>query len=434
MKIYLFLCLALLGGHGLYSQSIEFKIEEQNGQPIQGALVISYLGLEYGPSDSNGWVKVPESAGSQVQIFKEGYFIKLIELDWNDIEDGSQQKIILQKNDIQLLTAEVSAEKLPFTDTLRVRDFALQDSLILVLGYRYLVLANLRMDVLLYLPNELGFQSIESDPRGNLFLMLNDSVVQVYLNKEMLYFYPAVGRPQYRQYIEPLVAVSQGRLILRNNRIESMPLPISPYRAGDQGKAMTYPLYHNQGVQMFIFEEGQAPREFYHSVDTQAVIYAHDAFMDAFNIAARMERLFDEYGVWNHPKLIELAEYQKIYRNAFSKYRPTQVFPYQNGFVLFDHFVDKVRHLDAKGALLWEEDFLIDDDFINPIIIQDLLSQDLFALRRKRGMVYLHPIQDFKMKAGIKVDLFAKETKLRGNRLFYINESNYLKHQILGEL
>lgn len=431
---YIAVLIYLFVGHLVQSQNLDFKIRDPQGKPLQGAVATSYLGEEFGPSNEAGLLKVPARIGSQVQIFKEGYFIKLLELDWTKIEPGSSQEILLQPNDIELLTVEVSAEKIPFTDTLRVRDFEMQDSLILVLGYDYIVLAKLQLDVLIYLPNKANFTEIRKDPRGNIFLLEKDSVVQVYLNKEMLYFYPAIGRDQYQQYIEPLVAVDQGRLILRNNRIESMPLPISPYRAGERGKAMTYPLYHNQGVQMFVFSEGEVPREFYHSIDTQAVVYAHDAFMDAYNIAAGMEKIFDEFGIWDHRKLIDLAEYQKVYRNMFSKYRPTQVFTYKDGFVLFGHFMDKVRYLDPNGTLIWEEDFLIDKEFINPIIIQDYLSQDLYALRRKRGMVFIHPIQDFKMKPGFKVALFAKETKLRGKELYFIDESNYLKRQTFGKL
>lgn len=428
-----FLLLGLLLAANIYGQTQTLRIVDENSQPIEGVLAINFIGKEYGPSNAKGIIDLPYEAGSQFQIFKEGYFIKLIELNWDVLYEGRQVDIQLEKNDIELLTVEVSAAKVPFTDTLRVRDFELQDSLLLVLGYDYIVLANLDWRVLLYLPNNYGFESLEKDPRGNIFLLAKDSVVQVYLSREMLYFYPAVSRSQYIQFIEPLMAVDGERLIIRNNKIESMPIPISEMRAGTRGKAMSFPLYHNQGVQMFIYEAEKEPREFYHVVDTQSVIYAHDAFMEAFNIAAGMERLFDEFGIWDHRKLIDLAEKQKIYQRAFSKYRPVQVFPYQSGFLVFDHFIDKLRFLKGDGSLIWERDFVIDKEFINPIIIQDHLSESLFALRRMRGSVFIHPIEDFKLGRGVFVELFAKETKVRGSDFYFIDESNYLVRKNLKD-
>ena len=416
-----------------FGQSQSLRIFDENNRALQGAVAINYLGQEFGPSNTLGLIKLPPTAGSQLQIFKEGYFIKRIELNWERVEENLVSEIRLQKNDIELLTVEVSAERVPFTDTLRVLDFEIQDSLLLVLGYDYIVLANLNWDVLLYLQNKADFEALEKDPRGHIFFLHQDSVVQAFLNEEMLYFYPAISRDDYRQYIEPIVAAHDGRLILRNNKIESMPIPISATRAGDRGKAMTFPLYHNQGVQMFLYEKNHEPIEFYYSVDTQAVVYAHDAFMEAFEIAKRIEFIFDEYGILDHRKLLDLNTAQNLYQNGFSKYRPTQVFPYEEGFILFDQFIDKVRYLRVDGSLVWEKEFVIDKEFINPIIIQDLTSNALFALRKKRGSVFVHPLHDFQLGSGFFVELFAKETKVRGDELYFINESNYLVRKKMGQ-
>lgn len=433
MKRLIALITLLLSASFLQAQTRGLRIIDEQGNPILGAVAISYLGEEFGPSNAEGQIDLERNIGSQAQIFKEGYYIKLVELNWDLIKEGVYTDIQLQKNDIELLRVEISAERIPFTDTLRVLDFEIQDSLILVLGYEYIVLANLKWDVFLYLPNSADFEKLERDPRGNTFLLNADSVVQVYLNREMLYFYPAISREDYRQYIEPIVAVDQGRLILRNNKIESMPIPIRATRAGTRGKAMNFPLYHNQGVQMFLYEKDKEPIEFYHSIDTQAVVYAHDAFMQAFTIAKYIEHVFDEFGVYPHQKLFDLSTAQKLYQNGFAKYHPTQVFPYDEGFILFDQFIDRVRYLKPDGSIVWEKPFLIDKEFINPIIIQDLESEALFALRRKRGSVFVHPLKDFQMGSGYFVELFAKETKVRGRELYFVDESNYLVRKIMGE-
>lgn len=150
----------LICSFSAFSQTQSLRILDETGQPLKGAIAINYLGQECGPSAASGLIELPRTAGSQLQIFKEGYFIKLIELNWDQVQEGLVSDIRLHKNDIQLLTVEISAERIPFTDTLRVLDFEIQDSLILVLSYEYIVLANLNWDVLLYLENKADFEAL----------------------------------------------------------------------------------------------------------------------------------------------------------------------------------------------------------------------------------------------------------------------------------
>lgn len=422
---------ALFFGLGLEAQHVDLIIQDQEGRPIAGALIIDYLGNEYGPSNLEGFIRFPYEGGSLVQVFKEGYYIRALELNWTEMTQ-SQRRITLERNDIKLQEVVVSAQKVPYTDSLRVRDFDLQDSNLLVLGFRYLVLSNLDFDLKWQSPNAQDYLSIERDPRGNLFLLSKDSASQVLIRADHIYFYPPVAKDQYNRYIKPLAAEMGESLILQNMNPEAMPLPVSPYRPGDRGKSMTFAPFHNQGVEFFIYRKGQKPERFYFSVDTNAVLLAHDAFMDAFNIAAGMERNYDLYGVWQHEKLFDLDQAQKIYRRAYAKEIRTPIFKQEDQYILFDRFADKVVCFDGQGKEIAQHPFHIDDDFIKPLIIQNRLDEHLYALKEKRGMVRLYPIKDYQLQGFQKVGLFARETKVHGSWLFFVDESNYLRRQKLS--
>jgi len=412
------------------AQFVDLQIVDENDQPVIGAIAIDFLDKEYGPSDKGGIIRFPYDGGSLVQIFKEGYYIKVLELDWTSMKQ-SRLKVTLQSNDLKLDEVTVSAKKIPFTDTLLVQDFEFQDSNLFVLGYDYLVLSNLDWRVKWKSSNKGDYTKLERDPRGNIFLLSEDSASQVLIRTNHIYFYPAVALEQYNSYIKPLVAVIGENLVLRNIRAEQMPLPISPYRPGNKGKSMTFPPFHNQGVEFFIYRKGQEPKRFYFSVDTNAVLLAHDAFMDAFNIAASMETHYDQFGVWQHEKLFDLDQAQKIYRRGYAKDLPIPIFKQEGQYLLFDRFKDSIIVLNNQALITETHPFNIDDDFKSPLIIQDYSSDRLFALKEKRGMVSILAIDQYRLGGAQKVALFARETKVRGSWLFFVDESNYLRRQKL---
>ncbi len=411
-------------------QFVDLQIVDENDQPVIGAIAIDFLDKEYGPSDSRGIIRFPYDGGSLVQIFKEGYYIKVVELDWTSMKQ-SNLKVVLQSNDLKLDEVSVSAKRVPFTDTLLVQDFEFQDTNLFVLGYDYLVLSNLDWRVKWKSNNKGDYTKLERDPRGNIFLLNDDSASQVLIRANHIYFYPAVAIGQYNSYIKPLVAVIGESLILRNIQAEQMPLPISPYRPGNKGKSMTFPPFHNQGVEFFIYRKGKEPKPFYFSVDTNAVLLAHDAFMDAFNIAASMETHYDQFGVWQHEKLFDLDQAQKIYRRGYAKDLPIPIFKQEEQYLLFDRFKDSIIVLDHQAKINASHPFSIDDDFKDPLIIQDYSSDRLFALKEKRGMVSLFAIHQYRLSESQKVSLFARETKVHSEWLFFVDESNYLRRQKL---
>tara|TARA_B100001115_G_scaffold184760_2_gene188690 strand:+ start:857 stop:2185 length:1329 start_codon:yes stop_codon:yes gene_type:complete len=419
------LLLFYLLAFGLRGQYLDLELVNAKGQALAGVVAIDYLGKEYGPSNANGALRIPETAGSAVQLFKEGYYIKLLELDWTELASRKVQ-VEMQSNAMELAEIEVQARAISFTDTLRVQDFDFQNEMLLVLGYDYLVLAQPDLKALWSLVNRADYTSIERDPRGNLFLLSKDSASQVILRSDQLYFYPAVSRTQYGQYIEPLVAQIGKALIVRNNQMESMPLPISEMRAGTQGKSMSFPPFHNQGVQLFIYREGQEPEEFFFSVDTPSVIAAHQAFMNAFSIAAGIEKVYDMYGVWQHEKLFDLDVAQKMYQRAHAKYYPTPMFKVEEEYWLFDRYNDQLVVFDAQGHQQEALPFSIEEEYIAPLVIQDYQQKKLYALKKERGMVYLYPFEGKKLGGGQKVALFARETKVYNGQLYYIDEYNFM--------
>lgn len=421
MPRILALILVFVGVYRLSAQ-VDVQFIDPKQKPIEGVVLLNYLGKEFGPSDAEGWIRhLPPEAGSVLQAFKEGYYLKSLEIDWARPAPGGLQ-IMLQPNDVALAEVTVSAKSISFTDTLRVLDFDFQDSLILVLGYDYLVLANLDLKPLASFVNKHEFRSLERDVQGNLFLLSKDSVSEVFLRGEHAFFYPAVSIEQYKTYIEPLAAVIGGSLVLRNNRPEQMPLPISPMRAGNQGKSMSFPPFHNQGVQFFIYRKAREPELFYFSVDTAALLVAHDAFMDAFSIAASMERYYDQFGIWQHEKLFDIDQAQKIYRMYYAKPLPIPIFKQGSEYWLFDRFIDQVVVFDSKGDKVSSFPFVIDDDFLAPLILLDPKTEQLYALKEKRGMVFLHRIVDKQIQIGEKLSLFARETKVWQNQVYYIDE------------
>ncbi len=424
MKYFLLLfCFSLSLSTSAQNRSI--KVIDESSQAISGAIAIDYLGREYGPSNETGILEIPAEGGSMIQVFREGYYIRIIDLSGKR-SDQAPILVRLKSNELNLQEVTVSAKRIPFTDTLRVRDFDFQDTNLLVLGYKYLVLANPEMKLKWSIANERNYRSLERDPRGNLFLLTKDSASQVLIRGELLYFYPPVSIIQYNQYIKPLSAVIGGALVLRNIQEEQMPLPISPFRPGNQGKSMTFPPFHNQGVQFFIYRQGEDPQEFYFSVDTAGVLVAHDAFMDAFNIAAGIERYFDSFGIWQHEKLFDLDQAQKIYRRAYAKDLPIPIFKRKEEYLLFDRFQDKIVVFDQDGIETEAHPFVIDKDFWSPLIVQDYESEELFALKVRRGMVSLQAIEDYGLSSSQKLKLFAKEVKVKGDQIYFIDESNYL--------
>lgn len=427
--IYLFF---FVGGISLSAQSIDVKITDQNGRPLVGAILINYLGQEYGPSNSEGLIfGLSADAGSLFQVFKEGYYIRVVEVDWQKL-NSSPLVLKLEPNDMTLLEVDVSAEKISFADTLRVQDIDLHQETILVLGYDYIVLSDLELQAKLSVPNRAKFKSIERDPRGNLFLLSKDSVSQVLVRDDYLYFYQAVALEQYQRFIKPIAAEIGEALVLRNLQPEQIPLPISEFRPGNRGKAMTFPPFHNQGVQFFIHREGQEAEPFYFSADTNAVLLAHSAFMDAFNIAAAIEKLYDKHGILNHRKLIELDEAQKIYRNAYAKDLPIPIFEREGHYLLFDRFQDEVVVFNSRAEEIERHPFVIDKDYVDPLLIQDYQSGALYALKDRRGMVSIYPIEGYRLGTAQKLVLFARETKVLGEQVFFIDESNYLVAQKLN--
>jgi len=425
-KNWLFATVFVVLGFGAQAQ-LNVQFVDPQGEAIEGVILISYLGQEYGPSNDRGFIyDLAREIGSTVQIFKEGYYIKVWQIDWENSSQNTVQ-LVLQPNDIALEEITVTAEKVPFTDTLRVADFDFQDTLMLVLGYDFLVLAGLDLEPYWSIRNNNDYQTIERDVRGNLFLLSADSATQVVLRGEFVFLYPPVAREQYQTYIEPLAAEIGDALVLRNNRQEQMPLPVSEMRPGNQGKSLSFPPFHNQGVQFFIYRKGEEPVQFYFSVDTAAVLLAHDAFMDVFNIAAGMEATYDKFGVWQHEKLFDLDQAQKIYSMYYAKPLPMPIFNYRGQSWLFDRFTDEVVIFNSMAEEVDRFTLVIDDDFKSPLIIQDYRSGELFALKEKRGMVFIHPIENRRIRTGRKVGLFAKETKLWQGKVFYIDEYKFLQ-------
>ncbi|WP_421751267.1 hypothetical protein [Croceimicrobium sp.] len=422
-QITILLCSLL--AFGLSGQYLDLELVNSKGDAVEGVIAIDYLGQEYGPSNARGTLRIPETAGSAVQLFKEGYYIKLLQLDWTELA-SRKVRVELQSNAMELAEVEVRARVIAFTDTLRVQDFDFQNEMLLVLGYDYLVLAQPDLKALWSLANHADYTSLERDPRGNLFLLSEDSASQVILRSDQLYFYPAVSRSQYGQYIEPLVAQMGNALVLRNNQMESMPLPVSEFRPGTQGKSMSFPPFHNQGVQLFIYREGKEAEEFFFSVDTPAVIAAHQAFMNAYSIAAGIEKVYDMYGVWQHEKLFDLDIAQKMYRKAHAQYFPTPMFQVKDEFWLFDRYNDQLVVFNAEGHQQKAIPFSMGEEYIAPLVIQDYQQKHLYALRERRGMVYLYPFDGKQLERGQKVSLFARETKVYDGMLYYIDEYNFL--------
>lgn len=410
----------VLSGVFQLSAQVDVQFVDPQQKPIAGVVLVNYVGKEFGPSDAKGWIrKLPPEAGSVLQAFKEGYYLKSLQIDG---AKSTVFQVVLQPNDIALAEVTVSAKSLSFTDTLRVLDFDFQDTLVLVLGYDYMVLANLNLKPIATFRNKQDFRSIERDVQGNLFLLSKDSVSEVFLRARHALFYPAVSIEQYQTYIEPLAAVIGGSMVLRNNRFEQMPLPISPMRPGNQGKSMSFPPFHNQGVQFYIYRKAREPEPFYFSVDTAALMLAHDAFMDAYSIAASMEKYFDEFGIWQHEKLFDIDQALKIYRMYYAKPLPIPIVKQGNQYWLFDRFIDQVVVFDNSAREVAHFPFTIDDDFLAPLILLDPKTERLYALKEKRGMVFLHPIKDQQIQMGTKVSLFARETKVWQNTLYYIDE------------
>jgi hypothetical protein len=415
-----------LVGYSLQAQDrLLLKFVDAQQKPLSGVTVINYLQQEFGPSDAKGLVVLPANAGTVVQAFKEGYFIKLLELDWSKVT-STAVPITLEVNDQQLELITVRGKQRLFTDTLRVRAFDFQDSLLLVLGYRHIVLANTSLKAKWSIPNTMGYINLVRDPRGNLFLLSEDSVSQVLLRKNQVYFYPAASIGDYHQYIEPLAAVIGESLILRDNRPQEIPLPVSPFRPGSRGKSMTIAPFHNQGVQFLKYQQGQKAQEFYYSQDAEAIEYAHSAFMDAFAIAATMERFFDQFGYYKPGVIFELSLAQRIYQNGYARYLPTPIHKVSEDYWLFDRFKDSVIVFNKEGQRTRQYSFNIDKTFCSPLVLQDYKTQQLYALKVKRKVVYLHKLNHLTLASGIRVDLFAKKTKVFNNVLYFINESNYL--------
>lgn len=433
MKFFLQqIIIALFFSLSAEGQSLDVVVIDPNDDPIEGVLAIDFLGREYGPSSNRGIIRLPAEAGTQVQFFKEGYYIKVIAIDWSIAESQPVLTVRLKPNDISLNEVVVSAEKIPFTDTLRVLDFDFQDSGLFVLGYDYLILASLDFTVKWQTSNRSKFKSVERDPRGNLFLLSKDSASQILLRENYVYFYPAVSISQYNTYIKPLKAIIGENLILRNIVPEQMPLPISHYRAGNKGKSMSFAPYHNQGAEFFIYREGKDPERFYFSVDTAGVLVAHDAFLDAYNIAAAIERYYDRFGIWQHEKLFDLDQAQKIYRMAYAKDIPIPIFKREGQHLLFDRFRDIIMVFDENGSRQDSISFKIDDSFHPPLIVQNYWSEQLYVLKEKRGMISLAPLLNFEIGSFQKLALFARETKVYDQWILFIDESNYLRRQKLN--
>ncbi len=429
----IFLILAF--GTGLLkAQQINYRVKDQSSGASVRVLVLNAQAQPLFKTEKANFTLRP-SDGDYFQLISENHFIKSLTVDWSALKGSESQVIELQALELNLKEVEIVEKGIRFWDTLLVDDFELIDDNLLVIGDDYLVFSDLEGRVKKLLNNRFSFKRLERDPRGNVFAFFQDSVIQVYQQKDKIYFYPAFRVEDYNTYISPLSAVLGEALVLRNVRPLLYPLPISPYRAGNRGKSLSHPPLHNKGVEYFMYQEGREPALFYRSVDTAAVEAAQLAFNQYYGLAAHIEKFYDEYGILDNAKRFELDILRKQYQNYFAKFIPFPIVSRFGSVWVFDHIKGVVQEIDKESLALGRSiPFAYPSKLQPTLIIENKSASSFYLIEEKRGMVSIYAIlEDWSLAPRQEVGLFATELKASQNKLFYISDKNYLISKTLKE-
>lgn len=427
MARFIILLALLFSSSLINAQEIRYETRDRASGNLVPVIVLNSAAKPITTEEKSSFT-LKASDGDYFQLISEGHFIKSLSLDWSLVSSKETQIIYLQPLQLNLAEVEVVEKGIRFWDTLLVDDFELLNEKLLVLGDDYIVFSDLDGQVKKVLSNRFSFKRLEKDPRGNVFAFYEDSVVQIYEQEDKIYFYPAFPVEDYNTYIAPLSAVIGEALVLRNARPLIYPLPISPFRPGTRGKALSHPPLHNKGIEYIIYAKGQEPKIFYRSIDTAALEAAQLAFNQYFGVAARIEKLYDEYGILDNAKRFELDILRKQYQNYYAKFIPFPIVARAGSTWIFDHVKGLVQEIDAESLALGKSiAFPFPEKPKEELIVSDQLSSSLFMVEERRGMVSVYPIgEDWKLGSRIELGLFATELKVAQQKLFYISEKNYL--------
>ena len=434
MARFLILFVLLSSSSLIKAQEIKYETRDRVGGNPVPVIVLNSAAKPITTEEKSSFT-LKASDGDYFQLISEDHFIKSLSIDWSLVSSKETQIIYLQPLQLNLAEVEIVEKGIRFWDTLLVDDFELLNEKLLVLGDDYIVLSHLDGQVIKILINRFSFKRLEKDPRGNVFAFYEDSVVQIYEQEGKIYFYPAFAIEDYNTYIEPLAAAIGKSLILRSVRPVVYPLPISEFRPGNRGKALSHPPFHNKGIEYTLYSKGEVPRTFYRSIDSAAVEAAQLAFISYYQLASEMERFYDLYGFIDNIRRFELDIMRKQYQNYYAKFISFPLIKREASLWVYDHVRGVINEFDTVSFKLQATRTFPFPKKPQPnYILPDQSNEDLYLVDESRGSISIAGILD-SSRLGVPIDLglFATELKVIKGRVFYISDKNYLISKSLKE-
>ncbi len=379
-------------------------------------------------SDSGTFTLIP-AYGFDFEVRAPGYYVYSFSVDW-EVQDTLPltKTIPLVSHSMILQEAEVLGRSVKAVDTLRITDFDMWSKGLVLLSGKTLLVSDFKADIKYAIKTPLKYRKLERDVRDNLFLFSKDSVYQVFVTDTQVYFYQPFPLHQYESWIDPLELVLGERLIMRHSMPVEYSIPVSGVRTGNVTEiTVQHPPYHNKGVDYICFEKGKSPRVIFTTLDTVGYWAAQDAFQDYLAVCIEIEQQFDLNGYYDVRRMFERDVELRTYQHLYAKWIPYPLYKKRDTICVFDHQHEKVFFYDLGFNPIGQKTYSFPKKRRDPLIIQDLATEELYQYQEKSGMVYISKISEsWQVQNPVEVALFAKELKIFQKQLYYLDEHDKL--------
>jgi hypothetical protein len=336
IKRVLVFFIALLIGFGGYSQNKISGVifDEQTGKVVQDAFIMKKNGSGV-VSDLQGQFSIDLAKMPAILVVSHvSYGQSEIELtEWPD----GMLIIRIQRMISNLQEVQVTADRMRILtekDDFSLQDFAIDSTNIWMLGYinnrpkfGRLWLANLYGDTLRSIPISKA-ENLYRDVFGNVHLMYEDSVYQLYGSPDTIVIYPGFSRQDFRRIFNPIKGYFAGKLIYQ-----------------------TY-LPFQEGLHTYYYSQTDSlPKLLTCIRDTTGEILQEDEYIYG-RCASVMASLMGAAGCGGLKIYQELSWRRDNAKNIFYRRLEVPIISAKKNLYILNYYKDSLLSYDASGAYL----------------------------------------------------------------------------------
>jgi hypothetical protein len=426
----LYLCIFIIVNSALLfaqQSELQFKvIEEGTKTPVQFCFVIVKGTTISSQSDESGNVKIKANNVDTLIVYQLGYFMK--KQSMADIT-GNGYTVQLKLKSVNLNEVVITTQKtqiLQATNNTFFLAFEFYDDFILALadkGERYnsLMLMDMAGNKIAEKKLHIKTESLFKDCLGNIHLLTEDSIHQVYYNYKDVTLLKPFHISNYYNTLKPCECYSGHKYIFKIRQYRN--LKNAYYMIDDEIKA------NNQWI--ITVADSAAIKGFNTDFDINYFLEQRRRGVGYFTNISELKKNID----YLREELILSENYNNLIRPVNSEMKKTD-----SAFVLLDYTNKQIYHFSLEGK---QKDCLSLNNSVNispKMIYDDDYKQMIFSQTNKKGIVTLYRFDlksnTFTHKFEIKKFYFISDFKIKGGNLYFIykdRQSSLTQSKIIKE-